>query len=92
MTDSTTDTMSESSTSLLPPMTSDTIRAVAISARRAYDYAAEAAQERLNIRAAEMDRIDQEWRESGFEDHLCSGEELTWPYARRRARNCESCA
>ncbi|KAJ7800233.1 hypothetical protein B0H14DRAFT_2616365 [Mycena olivaceomarginata] len=35
-----------------------------------------------------MDRIDQEWRESGFEDHLCSGEEVTWPYARRRARNC----
>ncbi|KAJ7797033.1 hypothetical protein B0H14DRAFT_2619399 [Mycena olivaceomarginata] len=72
----------------LPVLTPDNLRALRISARRASDYVAEADQERVNTRAANIRSIDQEWRDSGFPDgDWCPGNLLTREHAYRVARS-----
>jgi hypothetical protein len=74
----------------LPVLMPDNLRALRISARRASDYVAEADQERVNTRAANICRIDQEWRDSGFPDgDWCPGNLLTREHAYRVARSGE---
>ncbi|KAJ7895926.1 hypothetical protein B0H14DRAFT_3125074 [Mycena olivaceomarginata] len=78
------------STSLLPPQTEDSILAVRISAHRAYDWVAEADQERLNTRAADIHCLNQEWMEAGFSNgHWCPESVVMREHAALVARNGE---
>ncbi|KAJ7743982.1 hypothetical protein B0H14DRAFT_3514774 [Mycena olivaceomarginata] len=68
----------------LQPLMRDELVACRTSAHRASDLIAEADQERVNTQAANIWRLDQEWRDAGFEDgHWNPGDELMWEYATR---------
>ncbi|KAF8193514.1 hypothetical protein K438DRAFT_835365 [Mycena galopus ATCC 62051] len=75
----------------LPPLTPDELASVEISVHHALDLVAEAAQERINTRAADLRRIDQEWRDLGSPLVVGSWwaeQQLTREAMYQTARNC----
>ncbi|KAF8142334.1 hypothetical protein K438DRAFT_1995099 [Mycena galopus ATCC 62051] len=73
----------------LPVLTLDELLARRTSARRAADLVAEAGEKRFATWAADIRRVDQEWRDRGFADGAwCAADELSLESAFLQARNC----
>jgi hypothetical protein len=70
-------------------ISSETLAATRISLARAFDWVAEADQERLNQRASRIRAIRAEWRDAGWDDDgpWCPQEMVTREYDRQRALN-----
>ncbi|KAJ7866052.1 hypothetical protein B0H14DRAFT_3442608 [Mycena olivaceomarginata] len=68
-------------------ISSETLAATRISLARAFDWVAEADQERLNQRASRIRAIRAEWRDAGWDDDgpWCPQEMVTREYDRQRA-------